>query len=130
MYKRFTVVFLFSALFVFQMSATPSSHAGTMKRFDKGTKTCRTFSDGNVMEGYKTFRKLCKKCHTRKNDQDAPFLYSESKTRRGWDRVFAKLYPSCAQNGLWGQLPLRDRANLNDYLYMKAAGTYDPTCGA
>jgi hypothetical protein len=106
------------------------SQADIMKRLDMATKTCRTFSERNVREGYKTFRALCKSCHTRNNDQGASFMYSESKTRRGWDRVFAKMYPGCAKNGSWESLALEDRLNLNDFLYTKAAGTYDPRCGA
>ncbi len=103
---------------------------GEMRRFDKGTDTCREFTIENVLAGAQTFRQLCKGCHARDNDQGAPYIHAESKTRRGWERVFSKRYPECAKSGAWDAMSRDDRLNLGDYLFKSAAGLYDPNCAA
>lgn len=97
-----------------------------MQRFDQRTRTCRNFTMDNVWAGYAIFRNVCKSCHSRDNNVGAPFLYSESKTRPAWDRVFVEMYPGCAQEGVWAPLSSEDLLNLNDYLTVDAANTSNP----
>jgi hypothetical protein len=104
--------------------------AGSMKRFDARTQTCRLLSDQNLIVGYRNFQAVCKSCHNRENDQGAKFLYTESKTRRAWDRVFTKMYPDCAKDGSWNRLATEDLLKVHDYLFTNAAGTYDSRCAA
>ena len=98
----------------------------SMKRFDQGTQTCRLFTMDNVWAGYATFRALCKGCHSRKSDASAQFLYSESKTQKGWNRVFAKMYPKCVKDGSWVGLAPDDLLSLHDFLHVTAADSYKP----
>jgi len=107
------------AVFLARAQATPT------KRYDETTKTCRTLTMENDLRGYQVFREFCKECHSRKNEQ-AKFLYSESKMPNAWNRVFFKKYPECAKNGAWDQLTLEDQLKLNDYLFRTGAGSYDP----
>ncbi len=110
-------------------------HANPKKRLDEGTQTCRVFNVDSAWwgEGAKIFKRNCKSCHFQGNDKGAPFLYSESKPPRGWNRVFFKKYPQCAKDGSWGNLTLNDQLMLNDYLFRYGADTYDPndaeSCG-
>lgn len=107
-----------------------SAQASPGKRFDERTQTCRIltfYNSGWVSEGSRIFADSCKNCHSRGNDQGAPFLYSESKTMKGWNRVFSERYPKCAKTGAWARLSEDDLLRLNDYLYRNAASTYDAT---
>lgn len=107
-----------------------SAQASPGKRFDERTQTCRIltfYNSGWVSEGSRIFAASCKGCHSRGNDQGAPFLYSESKTMKGWNRVFSERYPKCAKTGAWAKLGEDDLLRLNDYLYRNAASTYDAT---
>ena len=101
------------------------------KRLDPVTQTCRVFTFEGNWSGYKTFQNSCKSCHSRGNDKGAPFLFTESKTSEGWNRVFAKRYPVCARNGSWQGLEKSDILFLNDYLYANGLGSYDANtdCG-
>lgn len=126
--KKMTVVILAVLccwMFSIQVEARP------LKRFDPGTRTCRVFTFKGNWAGYKTFANNCKTCHYRNNDKGAPFLFTESKTPKGWNRVFAKKYPACAKDGSWGELTLKDQLYLNDYLFTNGLGTYDANtdCG-
>ena len=106
----------------------PAGQATPKKRFDEGTQTCRilTFhNSGWVSDGGEIFANSCKTCHYRENDKGAPFLHSESKTMKGWNRVFLEKYPECAKRGDWAGLSGDDLLKLNDYLYRNAANTYD-----
>jgi len=103
---------------------------GSMKRFDARTKTCRLLSDQNLIVGYRNFQAVCKSCHNRENEQGAKFLYTESKTRRAWERVFTKMYPVGAKDGSWDRLATEDLLKVQDYLFVNAAGTYDSRCAA
>ncbi len=100
--------------------------ASPVKRCDSVTKTCRIFTHDSLWEGYKLFRSNCKSCHYRGNKKGAKFLYTESKVRKGWNRVFAKKYPSCAKDGSWQEMTAEQLARVNDYLFKNAADTYDP----
>lgn len=97
------------------------------KRLDPTTKQCRIFTiDAEWWgTGNKIFRKKCKSCHFKGNDQGTPFLHSESKSPRAWNRVFYKKYPKCAKDGSW-DITLDEQLVLNDYLYRYGADTYDP----
>lgn len=99
--------------------------ASPAKRYDATTKTCRTLNQENDLEGYKVFRKACKRCHNL-TGEDGKFLYSESKVGNAWNRVFAEKYPKCAKNGAWANLSLEDQLKLNDYLFRAGADSYDP----
>lgn len=100
-------------------SATPA------KRYDDTTKTCRTLTPSNDLQGYKIFRKFCKSCHNL-TSEEGKFLYNESKMSKAWNRVFAEKYPKCAKDGSWAKLSLEDQLKLNDYLFRTGSGSYDP----
>lgn len=102
--------------------------ASPQQRFDSGTKTCRVFGfdSGWWGTGGQIWRSTCKSCHTRDNDKGASFLYMESKSSKGWDRVFLERYPQCAKDGEWDSLTMDEILQLNDYLYRFGANTYDP----
>jgi mono/diheme cytochrome c family protein len=71
-------------------------------------------------EGGKTFKSTCKSCHT-KNHASAPFLWSESKTQKAWDRVFETRYPKCAQDGSWDNIGDDQLSKVHDYLWRWAS---------
>ncbi len=100
--------------------------ASPTKRYDPATKSCRFFTQQTLWKGYQGFRNFCKTCHYKGNDKGAKFLHTESKTMKGWNRVFSTRYPQCAKNGTWDKLQPQDLQFINDYLYKKAADTYDP----
>jgi len=104
--------------------------AKPVKRFDETTQTCRFFTLEGNMTGYKVFHETCKQCHSRESGK-ATFLFTESKTSKGWNRVFAEKYPKCAKDGSWKNVSADDLLKLNDYLYENALGTYNATtdCG-
>jgi len=109
------------------------AQASPGKRFDERTQSCRflnTYNSGWSSEGARIFKASCKSCHFRGNDRSAPFLHSESKGMKGWNRVFAERYPKCAKNGAWARLSEDDLLKLNDYLFYNAANTYDANSAA
>lgn len=114
-------------VFSFVFVGDSVGHASPKKRFDPGTKTCRVFNNDSMWwgKGAQIFKSNCKTCHVRGNDKGAPFLYSESKSPKGWNRVFFKKYPQCAKDGSWANLTLNDQLLLNDYLYRNGANTYN-----
>ncbi len=121
--KRMSVLLVGVCLFIFwaiQAEASP------VKRYDSATKSCRIFAHATLWEGYTIFRSNCKSCHFRGNNKGAKFLYTESKGRKGWNRVFSQKYTKCAKDGSWGKLSAEQIARVNDYLYKNAADTYDP----
>jgi len=81
-------IFAVFCLFALEVDASPT------KRCDETTGTCRIFTHKSLWEGFKVFRHTCKSCHHRGNDKHAKFLHTESKTMKGWNRVFAKRYPA------------------------------------
>lgn len=118
--NRFMLIFVLCSVAVIisvQAEARPKT------RYDATTQTCRIFegqADWDSLAygaGGKGFREVCKKCHTRNNDKGAPFLHVESKTPRGWNRVFAERYPKCAKDGSWDALTQEQLLKVNDYLY-------------
>jgi len=85
-------------------------------------------SQGALQEsvsGYRIFRSVCKRCHTRENGK-APFLHAESKTPRGWERVFRDRYPRCARDGSWNGLSEKEVQQLRTYLKINGRDTFDP----
>ena len=110
-----------------------SAQASPGKRFDERTQACRVldfYNSGWVSEGSKIFKASCQSCHHQGNDQGAPFLYSESKGMKAWNRVFSERYPKCAKTGAWAKLSDDDLERVNDYLYHNAANTYDANTAA
>jgi len=110
-----------------------SAPASPNKRFDERTQACRVldfYNSGWVSEGSKIFHASCQSCHAQGNNQGAPFLYSESKSMKAWNRVFFERYPKCAKTGAWAKLSDDDLEKLNDYLYHNAANTYDANTAA
>ena len=102
--------------------------ASPNKRLDPTTGTWRPlnyYNAGWVSDGAKIFKEACKSCHYRGNDKSAPFLYTESYPSKGWNRVFADRWPKCAKSGAWDKLSQEDLLQLNDFLFMNAANTYD-----
>ena len=121
--------FLISTVLLAVFCLPATGQATPKKRFDEETQTCRIldfYNSGWVSEGSKIFAESCKNCHYRDNDKGAKFLYSESKTMKGWNRVFNAKYPQCAKDGYWTGLTPEDLLKLNDYLFRNAANTYDP----
>lgn len=104
-------------------SARPS------KRLDPVTQTCRIFTPETIQEGRELFKSVCKSCHARDNDVGAPFLHSESKISRAWNRVFEKRYPACARAGSWAALDDEQLRRVNDFLFMNSADSYNPQSG-
>ena len=103
-------------------------------RYDAFTETCRTLYTGPLEyesrsygRGGKMFQQVCKSCHTRDNDKGAPFLWTESYSSNGWNRVFAERYPPCAKDGSWKGVALEDIQMINDYLYRFGYGSQDIT---
>jgi cytochrome c5 len=110
-----------------------SAQASPGKRFDERTQSCRIltfYNSGWASEGSKIFQASCKGCHSQGNSQGAPFLHSESKSMRAWNRVFTERYPKCAKSGAWARLSGDDLQKLNDFLYRNAANTYDANSAA
>lgn len=117
------------------LTSTLSAHAEQVRRSDqtirtdKATKTCRLLSGGGDFEwdslpwgeGGKTFKSSCKSCHTRDNTKNAPFLWAESKSRNGWDRVFETRYPKCAKDGSWDNINEEKLSKVHDYLWRWAS---------
>jgi cytochrome c5 len=100
------------------VSATPK------KRYDKKTETCRVLNSGPLEweslpwgKGGKGFKQVCKSCHSRDNATGAPFLWEESKSSKGWNRVFASMRADCANDGSWSSLSDDQLLMVNDYLY-------------
>jgi len=102
------------------------ANARPSKRLDPATKQCRIFNvDAEWWgAGNEIFQQKCKTCHVRGNDKGAPFLHSESKTSKAWNRVFFAKYPKCAQDGSW-DITLEEQLVLNDFLYKYASDTYN-----
>lgn len=120
------VLLLTLLTFVSQAMASPES------RYDATTKQCRNIADGQLEwdsrpwgAGGKAFAQVCKKCHFRGNNEGAPFLYVESKTSKGWNRVFAQRKVKCAKEGAWDGMTLDQQLKLNDYLYRFGAWSQD-----
>lgn len=109
------------------------AHATPGKRFDERTQSCRIldfYNSGWVSKGSKIFKDSCQSCHAKGNDQGAPFLHSESKSMKGWNRVFFERYPKCAKSGAWAKLSEDDLQKLNDFLFRNAANTYNANSAA
>lgn len=128
--KSFNIVLivpLFVFVFINQAEATPKT------RYDASTQTCRILNYGPLEkasqpwgEGGKLFKSACKSCHSRNNDQGAPFLWVESRTSEGWNLIFTHRSPKCAKNGVWDGLNLEQQMKINDYLYRWAANSQNP----
>ena len=126
MRKNYLIVL--AALFVAVVYVSTAS-ATPKKRYDSNTETCRTltfYNSGWVSVGNDLFKKNCKSCHYLGNNEGAPFLHSETKTMKGWNRVFTSKYPQCAKDGKWDNLSAEQLRKINDYLFRNAANTYDP----
>jgi len=121
--KKLGILLACGIIVLFLISEASSS---PRKRLDEATQTCRIFTQPTLWDGYRTFQNSCKICHFTGNDKGAPFLHTESKTMKAWNRVFATRYPKCARDGSWGDLEQEQLMRLNDYLYAKAANAYDP----
>lgn len=121
--KKLGMFFACGALVLLFISEAGSS---PRKRLDDATQVCRIFTQNTLWDGYKEFENSCKNCHYTGNKQGASFLHTESKTMKGWNRVFATRYPECAKKGYWGNIESEQLMRLNDYLYSKAANSYDP----
>lgn len=125
--------FLISTLCLFVFLATAQSISATPKtRFDKKSGTCRILSSGPLEwaslpwgEGGKGFKQVCKSCHTRGNDKGARYLYEESKSSKGWNRIFASMRAKCANDGSWATLSEDQLLMVNDYLYRWSATSLD-----
>lgn len=128
------IVILVSILLTSVLQARPS------KRFDERTQMCRIIDQGKLGWesepwglGNKKFQEVCKSCHSRDNDKDAPFLHAKSYVSDGWNMVFAKRRVQCAKDGSWDGLSEDEIQIINDFLFRNAAWTYDPygknSCG-
>ena len=63
------------------------------------------------------------------NEKGIPFLWTESKSSKAWNRVFAERYPKCAKDGSWAGLTQEQIMRINDYLYRWAKDSTDPGNG-
>lgn len=124
---RRRIIVLAGGLLIVVAAAVASARPA--KRLDPVTQTCRVFTPATIEEGFHLFRSVCKSCHSRNNTAGAPFIHSESKISKAWNRVFAQRYPACAKNGSWAALTEEQLQRLNDYLYMNSADAYDPNSG-
>ena len=97
-------------------------------RFDVVTQKARELRFPSLWAGYQTFENVCKSCHFTGNDKGAPFLHTESRSMRAWNRVFYEKYTKCANDGSWAGLSQDDLVNLNDYLYSNARDADNPFC--
>jgi hypothetical protein len=123
--QLFLSILMVSVLFTaFSLPA----EAKDLKRYDKGTDSCRILGGDSMWygKGRHLWADRCKSCHTRKNDKGAPYLNAESIPPRGWNRVFYQRYPLCAKNGAWDGITLEDQLAINDFLWRYGANTYDP----
>ncbi len=123
-------IFIGCVLFVFVSASFAMARPG--HRLDKGTDTCRDFSQGALAyaslpygAGGKAFKTTCKSCHFRGNDKGASFLWVESKSSKGWNRVFAQKKVACAKDGSWDSLSMDQLLKLNDYLFRFALNSAD-----
>lgn len=127
------------AVLLLQAWSIADSEARPRKRLDERTQMCRIF-DGQLAWdsepwglGGQKFREVCKSCHTRDNDQGAPFLHAESYMPKHWNVIFTKRRVACAKNGAWDVLSEDEILALNDYLYRNGDWTYNPndadSCG-
>ncbi len=128
MKQFFILIFcLFAVLAIAQsVSATPKT------RYDKNTGTCRILNSGPLEweslpwgKGGKGFKQVCKSCHTRGNDKGARYLYEESKSSNGWNRIFSTKRAKCANDGSWKSLSEDQLQMVNDYLYRWSATSLD-----
>lgn len=103
-----------------------TTFASPTKRLDPATQLCRVFTQPGLWEGRQLYQNSCKNCHFTGNSQGASFLHPGSKSMKGWNRVFYKKYPQCAQNGVWDKLSQEELMKVNDYLFRHASDTYDP----
>ena len=121
--KKLGIFLACAAISLFLISEAGSS---PRKRLDEATQVCRIFTQPTLWDGYQTFQNSCKSCHYTGNDKGASFLHTESKVMAGWNRVFGTRYPECAKKGYWDDIDQEQLMRLNDYLYVKAADSYDP----
>lgn len=128
--KQISTMFLFLVILTISMQA----HAKPLTRYDESTKTCRVLSEGPLEwesqpwgEGGKAFKATCRSCHY-PNNEKAPFLYTESKNRDAWDRVFATRYPKCAQDGSWKGISEDQLQMIHDYLWRWADNVVENLC--
>jgi len=139
MIMRKIFVFFLAGSFVL-MFTVAALQARPGKRYDKSTNSCRIFTSAKLDwdsdhwgKGARKFQEVCKSCHNRKNNKGAKFLYMESFSSKGWNKVFAKKRKKCARDGSWDVLTKEELLLVNDYLYRNANDTYDPndadTCG-
>lgn len=96
------------------------------KWYEPGSQSGREATFKNIRAGYNLFRENCKSCHYRENDKNASFLCPDSKTMKGWNRVFARKNLNCEKNGCLNALTQAELMNLNDYLYTHARDVADP----
>jgi len=94
--------------------------------YSPGSLSNRPMEYKNLRQGYLLFRSNCKTCHTRDNDKDAPFLCSDSKTMKGWNRVFARENAAAEKQGCLKDLSKEELMDLNDYLYTHAIDAKNP----
>jgi len=125
---------------VMALVAASVLQARPSKRLDERTQMCRVINEGRLGWesepwglGNQKFQEVCKSCHSRDNEQGAPFLHAKSYVSNGWNRVFAKRNVACAENGSWDSLTEEELQIMNDFLFRNAAWTYDPygaeSCG-
>ncbi len=107
----------------------PMVLARPSQRLDSVTQTTRIFSPETIEEGRELFKSVCKRCHTNDNAFGAPFLHSESKSSKEWNRIFEKRYPACANDGSWIKLSAEQIMRINDFLFMNASDSFNPQSG-
>ncbi len=107
------------------------------KRFDAKTQSCRVLNSGPLEweslpwgKGGKGFQQVCQSCHSSEDDGKAPFLFTEIKSSKGWNRIFAERRVKCAEDGSWNKLSEEELQMVNDYLYSWSNTSPDPNDSA
>lgn len=102
------------------------------KRYDAKTQSCRVLDTGPLEweslpwgKGGKGFQQVCQSCHSSKNEGKAPFLFTEIKSGKGWNRIFAERRVECARDGSWNKLSEEELQMVNDYLYSWSSTSLD-----
>lgn len=122
MKRKIVVLFLIiGSVFAFS-----SIHAEESKYFAPGSLSNRPIEYKNLHAGYLLFKSKCKSCHTQENDKNAPFLCADSKTMKGWNRVFARKNAKVEKQGCLNGLSKEELMDLNDYLYTYASNGRKP----
>ena len=119
------MMILFSAVFSVLLGLS-FVNAGQDSLYEPGSASGREPTFKNIRSGYTLFRENCKTCHYRNNDAGASFLCPDSKTMKGWNRVFTGGNSKVEEKGCLKGLSKEQQMDLNDFLYTHASDARNP----